>query len=151
MEFEMVSKRRIMIEIPEKHLTDEIGWFRDGMGEDAVRTYLLKHPDIIEPDFNIQNFLGLGIWFTSYDEEGLVKDSKEVDMLFERNGTYYIVETKQKGKYYRGWQYVILAVECFEADMRKHSKEFHGIVAVLATSSERLPDLVRQSLNWFQR
>ena len=146
----MVTRRRILIEIPEKDLIRDIGWFRDGMGEDAVRTYLLKHPHIMETGLGYQNLLGIGVWFTSYDEEGLVKDSKEADMLFSRNRTYYIVETKQKGKYYRGWQYVRLAVECFEADMKKHNQEVDEVVAVLATSSETVQSLNSQRLDWFE-
>lgn len=146
----MVVRRRILIEIPEKDLIKEIGWLREGMGEDAVRTYLLQHPYIIEKGLEFHNLLGIGVWFTSYDEEGLVKDSKEADMLFSRDGVYYIVETKQKGKYFRGWQYVKATVECFEADMKKHNEKLHEIVAVLATSSETVQSLNSQPLDWFE-
>ena len=146
----MVLRRRILIEIPEKDLIRELGWFRDGMGENAVRTYLLKNPHTIETGLKLENFVGISVWFTSYDEKGLVKDSKEADMFFRRNGTYYIVETKQKGKYYRGWQYVRLTIECFEADMKKHNQEIPEVVAVLATSSETVQSLNSQPLDWFE-
>jgi len=139
-----------MIEIPEKDLTRDIGWFRDGMGEDAVRTYLLKHPNIIETGLEYRNFLGMGVWFRKYGEDDLARESNEADMLFGKDGTYYIIETKQKGKYYRGWQYVRLTVECFEADMEKHNQEVHEVVAVLATSSETVQSRNIQQLDWFE-
>ena len=137
----MVVRRRILIEIPEKDLMKEIGWFREGMGEDAVRTYLLKNPYTIEKGLEIHNLLGIGVWFAG---------TQEADMLFSRDGVYYIVETKQKGKYFRGWQYVRTTVEYFEADMKKHNKEFHEVVAVLATSSQTVQNLNVQLLNWFE-
>lgn len=139
-----------MIEIPEEDLTKDIGWFRKAMGEDAIRTYLLKHPNVIETGLGYRNFLGIGVWFRKYGKDGLGRESNEADMLFGKNGTYYLVDTKQKGKYYKGWQYVRLTVECFEADMEKHNQKVREVVAVLATSSETVRSLNSQPLDWFE-
>ena len=137
----MIKKRRIMIEIPEKDLEKEFGWFRREMGEYAVRVFLIKHPNIIETELRLEHFVGLNVFFAS---------TQEADMLFCRHGTYYIVETKQKGKYSKGWEYLRATVECFEAEMKKHGEDFQEIVAVLATSSSKtVQKLSVKSLNWF--
>jgi hypothetical protein len=136
----MLNKRRILIEIPEKDLLNEFGWFRQGMGECAIRTYLIKHPHIIEQGLSLNDFLGFSIWF---------KSTQEADMVFRREGIYYIIETKQKGKYYRRWGYLRKTVECFEAEMKDRKEEIQEIVAVLATSSEAVEKLSVQSLKWF--
>jgi len=103
-----IKKRRILIEIPEKDLRQEFGWLRKGMGEDAVRTFLIRHSDIIVDGLASENLIGLGAWFMG---------TQEADMVFFRNGTYYVVETKQKAKYYQGWKYLRSTVECLEAEM----------------------------------
>jgi len=42
--------------------------FRRGMGECAIRTYLIKHPHIIEQGLSLNDFLGFSIWFKSTQE-----------------------------------------------------------------------------------
>ena len=44
----MIRRRRVMIEVPEKDLIDEFGWFRERMCEGAVRAYLLRHLGIVD-------------------------------------------------------------------------------------------------------
>jgi len=122
----MVKKRIIEITIPEEYLRKEFGWFRQGMGERAVRIYLIKHPHIIEEGLNLEHFIGLDIWF---------KSTQEVDMLFKKNGTYYLIETKQKAQYSQGLRQLKAAVPYFEVEMKEHNEEPKEIVAVLATSS----------------
>jgi len=138
---QMSYRRRIMIQIPEDDLIREFGWFRDSMGENAVRLLLLRHPQIIESDLDVSDCLGLGVWFAG---------RQEADMLFRKDDVYYIVETKQKGKYYRGWQYVRATVESFENDMNKRNEKFQQVVAVLATSNKNVHSLVRDTLDWFE-
>ena len=54
-----------MIEIPEEDLRKEFRWLRQGMGEWAVRAYLVKHPQIIEKSLNLEYLVGFNIWFKS--------------------------------------------------------------------------------------
>lgn len=137
-----VEKRRIMAEIPEKDLQDMFGWLRQGMDEWAVRTYLLKNLGVLDEGLNMDNFIGFNIYF---------KNKEEVDMLFNKDGTYYLVETKQKGKYRRGWNQLKAAVGCFIAEMIEHGEEPKEIVAVLATSSiKTVEKLTVQKFDWFE-
>ena len=131
-----------MIVIPEKDLEKEFGWFRQGMGECAVRVFLIRDPSIIEKKLGVEHFVGLNTWFAS---------TEEADMLFCRNETYYIVETKQKGSYSQGWNQLRATVKCFEAEMKEHGEKLQEVVAVLATSSIRAQKLSVQSLPWFSQ
>jgi hypothetical protein len=130
-----------MIEIPEKLLLQELGWFRLGMGERAVRVFLLHHLSIIDEGLTVENFVGLDLWFGS---------SQEVDMVFRRDKTYYLVETKQKAKYHKACEQLIAAVPVFESEMKKNSTELKEVVAVLATSSTgSVPELKVTQHKWF--
>lgn len=135
-----MKKRRILIEIPERDLRNEFGWLRQGMGEWAIRAYLIKHLNIIEHDLSVSNFIGFSVWFRS---------KQEADMVFKKYGTYFIIETKQKGKYYRGWEYLKKTVECFETEMKERGEKVQEVVGVLATSSETVEKLSVQLLDWF--
>ena len=137
----MVKKRRILIIIPEDELSRAFGWFRKGMDEWAIRAYLIKQPGIVEEGLSLQHFIGFNIYF---------QNKQEVDMLFGKNGTYYVIETKQKGKYYQGWKYLAATVDSFEAEMNERKEPLEEIVAVLATSSIRQEHLSAEKLDWFE-
>jgi len=132
-----------MVEIPEKDLRDMFGWFRQGMDEWAVRTYLLKNLRVLEEGLNIDNFIGFNIYFMK---------KAEVDMLFRKDATYYLVETKQKGKYSRGWNQLKACVGSFIDEMIEHGEEPREIVAILATSSaQSVRKLTIQKFDfWFE-
>jgi hypothetical protein len=138
-----IKKRRILVEIPEKDLRDMFGWLRQRMDEWAVRTYLLKHLEAFDEGLELSNFVGFNIYFMG---------KEEIDMLFKKNGVYYLVETKQKAKYYKGWKQLAATVDCFLIDMKEHGEHPKEIVAILATSSiERVDKLKVQKLDWFTR
>ena len=132
-------RKRILIEIPEEDLRRDLGWYRQGMDEWAVRSYLVRHLDIIDRGLNIEHLIGFNIFF----------ENQEADMLFNKNGVYYIIETKQKGKYYRGWKYLGDTVRCFEQEMKMHNEEPQEVIPILATSSKIIKELTVRSIpNW---
>ena len=50
--------KRILVVIPEKMLREELHWFQEDMGEYAVRTYLIKKPEVIaEKGENVNQIL----------------------------------------------------------------------------------------------
>jgi hypothetical protein len=74
---------RTWIAIDRSH--KELGWFRKGMDEWAVRTFLIKNLNVIEKSLTLEHFIGFNIFF---------QGKQEADMLFGKNGTYYVIETE---------------------------------------------------------
>lgn len=136
-----MNRRRIFIIIPESELSRTLGWFRQGMDEWAVRTYLIKDLKIMEESLSLDCLVGFNIFF---------RNRQEADIVLKRGAIYYLIETKQKGKYYRGWKYLAATVECFEVEMNEHKETVEEVVAVLATSSVRQECTSVEKLDWFQ-
>jgi len=133
--------KRILVVLPEKMLKDELCWFEDNMGEYAVRTYLIKKPEIIAENLELE---GIDAWFHKYKEEKLVEESGEADLVFRSNNTYYIVETKRRLKYKPGWEQVLRAVECFRSDARINEQDYDEVIAVLVTTDPSADTLRRE-------
>jgi len=125
----------ILIVIPEKVIKEEFPWFQESMGEYAVRTYVIRKPEIIAENLEL---LGIDVWFSKWgDEKGekFVEDGGEADLVFRNGKTYYIVETKRRHRYNSGREQVERAVECFKSDMEMHKQEYDEAIAVLITTS----------------
>jgi len=125
--------KRIVRVIPEKMLKEELHWFQEKMGEFAVRTYVIRKPEIIAKNLEL---IGINVRFDKYrdEEKKFVEESGEADLVFKSNKTYYIVETKRPLQYKSGWEQVIRAVECFQSEMKMNKQKYDDVFAVLVTT-----------------
>ena len=125
--------KRILVVIPEKMLREELHWFQEDMGEYAVRTYLIKKPEVIAENLEL---LGINAWFYKYKDEKkeIVEESGEADLIFKSNNTYYVVETKRPYQAKSGWDQVLRAVECFLSEMEMNKQKYDEVFAVLVTT-----------------
>jgi hypothetical protein len=129
------------IRIPEKTIT--IGWLSDkgNTREGVVRAYLLRHPELIN-GLAIENLVATNVWLKNW-ERGW---RREIDLLFEKDGIYYLVETKREGKYAKGDEQLGDIVDCFKSDFKKHQTLYKGFIPVLVTTTNKSDDIETE---WF--
>jgi len=138
----------LLIQIPERVIVEEIGWLSDkgNTREGVVGAYILKHPEVIESNLTIANLLGINVWLNKWNEEdeNLLDLFRETDIVFEKDGIYYLVETKRWKKYSRGWEQLGDVVDCFKSDFKKHKTKYKDFIPVLVTTTDRINKIKRE-------
>jgi len=139
-----------LIQIPERVIVEEFGWI-SGKGntrEGVVRAYILKHlemfnhPEVLKNpkairDVAIENLVAINVWLNNW-EKG---HNREADLVFEKDGIYYLVETKRAGKYWRGWSQLGDIVDCFKSDFKKHQMSYKAFIPVLVTTTDSVNEI----------
>jgi len=130
--------RVLLIKIPESMVTEPNKWLLKNTREGAVRAYVLKHPEVISQDLTIENLLAINVLLDKWKEEdeNFHQYTREADLLFERNGTYYLVETKRYKKHVRAQKQIAEVVECFKSDFRKNKQAYKDLVPVIVTTDD---------------
>lgn len=127
----MSKRHALLIEISEKDIEKEIGplWkVARNWGEQVAWTYLVKHPDKIEPDLEL---VGVGeLWHRPLKP----RQPHHLDLLFRKGDTYYPVEVKYRVK---NWYQLQLEVKCFEHAMKKQGVRYEDIIPVLVVYGEK--------------
>ena len=143
----------MLIEIPEKLIVEEFGWLSDkgNTREGVVRAYILKHPEVINKDLTIENLVALNVWLNKWGEGEKWLGLKEVDIVFEKDGIYYLVETKREKKYSKGWEQLGDVVDCFKSDFKKHKTKYKDLIPVLVTTTDKINKIERQWCQQSQR
>ena len=143
----IVSERSLLIQIPEKTISEKFGWLSDkgNTREGVVRAYILKHPEIIESKLTIENLVAINVWLNKWKEEdeNLFEFMREADIVFEKDGIYYLIETKRDRKYTRGWIQLGDIVDCFKSDFKKHREDYKGFIPVLVTTTDKVDRIKR--------
>ena len=145
-----IKEKSLLITIPERIIIEEFGWLSDkgNTREGAVRAYILKHPEIIESNLMIRNLVATNVWLNKWMEkdENLVDFFREVDIVFEKDGIYYLVETKRWKKFSKGWEQLGDLVDCFKSDFKKHKTKYEGLIPTLVTTTDQVNKIDRE---WF--
>jgi hypothetical protein len=125
--------KRILIVFPEETLAHELSWFHENMGKFAVRTCILRKPEIIASNVEL---LGINAWFYKYKDEKkeYIEEMGEADLVLKSDKTYYLVETKRPTQFKSGWEQVLRARECFISEMEARKMKYDEVIAVLATT-----------------
>lgn len=94
--FRWLSRVIRTIEIPWEDVRMEFSWTASYWGEGHVRTYLLKHPQIIDPS---PELVLLGVEAGTRDGDKVISSSEPamtfIDLLYKRGEAYYVVETEK--------------------------------------------------------
>ncbi len=100
---------------------EEYRWLSDrgNTREGCVRAYILQHPGMINHDLTIANLLAVNVCLNKWKED-YVQTYREVDLIFEKEGIYYLVETKRDRKYKQGYRQLFHIMECFKSDFEKN-------------------------------
>lgn len=142
--------KSLLIKIPEKVILEEFGWLsnKGNTREGVVRAYILKHPDIIENNLTIDNLVAMNVWLRKWNErdENRLENKREVDIVFEKDKIYYLIETKRVRKYTRGVEQLGDVVDCFKSDFKRHKTKFKGIIPVLVTTTDKINETRKE---WF--
>ena len=111
----------VVVQVTEEDLKKDLGFLaeKDIAGEDAVRTYLIRHPDKIERGAELVAVGGPG-WLIG----------GEPDLIFRKSGRYYIVETK-RGKIGTARRQLLRSAKDFESILKKYEPD-SSIVPVIA-------------------
>ncbi|MEM3641675.1 MAG: hypothetical protein QXH37_07130 [Candidatus Bathyarchaeia archaeon] len=136
----MDKKYALLIEIPKKDVKEELGLFykvAEKWGERLVWTYLVKHPDKIEPDLEL---LGVGELYHPPLKKGQFHN---LDLLFRRGNIYYPVEVKYDKL---NWNQLYQEVTCFEQALINERIQFDEIVPVLVVCREK--GYNKQKFHW---
>jgi len=115
---------KLCLSIPERDIKKELGWFYERWGEDAVKTYLVKNPQMIDKDLIL---VGVGELWHPPPNSGM--RSRRSDLIFRKDDIYYVVEVKTRRRY--AWKQLFEEVACFERDMKEHNQHCEEIVPVL--------------------
>lgn len=138
----------MLVQIPEKIITKQFGWLsnKGNTREGVVRAYILKHPEVISEDLAIENLVAENVWLNKWKEgdENYFEHMREVDLMFEKHGTYYLVETKREKKYSRGWEQLGDIVDCFKSDFKKHKTKYKDLIPVLVTTTDKINETKRE-------
>jgi hypothetical protein len=119
----MKKTRKIFVALAKSELEKEFGWFyTERWGEDAVKTYLTKHPEKIDKDLTL-----LGVGELAHPELRQ-KGRSRIDMIFRKGDIYYIVEVKDTSQ--SAWTQLFEEVACFECDMKRHKESYSEIIPV---------------------
>jgi len=126
----MKKLRKILVALAQDELLKEFRWlFAEKWGEDAVKTYLVKHPEKIDRDLTL---FGVG---ELYHSPLRVKGHNCIDMIFRRGNTYYLVEVKSGPRY--SWGQLFEEIACFECDMKEHQENYGEIVPVMVCVKDK--------------
>jgi len=123
--------KRMALVIPEKTIEQELPLFHDYMREYAVRTYLIKKPEILDNNLEL---LGINASFDKRNDDGKVEKSGEADLIFGRHKTYYLVETKWNFQFKEGWEQILKASECFISEMKVKRLRYGEVIAVVVST-----------------
>ena len=141
----VLRKKSLLIEIPEKIMRETFGWLseRGNTREGCVRGYILKHPYRIDKDLTIENLIAVNVWLNRWkeDDENRVQYFRELDLMFEKEGIYYLVETKRDRKYTPGWRQLGHVIECFTSDFGKNKAAYEDFIPVLVTTSDKIDEI----------
>jgi hypothetical protein len=151
--YKRCKEKRLLLEIPESFI--ELGWLshKGNTREGVVRAYILKHleifnhpeilknPDAIR-DLAIENLVALNVWLNNW-EKG---HNREVDLVFEKGGVYYLVETKREGQYSNGWSQLGDIVDCFKSEFKKHQMSYKALIPILVTTAGKINEIESR---WF--
>lgn len=110
---------------------------RGNTREGCVRAYILRHPEMINQDLTIANLLAVNVWLNKWKEDH-VQDYREVDLIFEKEGIYYLVETKRDRKYTPGYRQLFHIMECFKSDFEKNRVIYKDFIPVLVTTRDKI-------------
>jgi len=110
----------VVVQVTEEELKKDLGFLaeKDIAGEDAVRAYLVRHPDKIERGAELVAIGGSG-WLI-----------RQPDLIFRKSGRYYIVETK-RGKIGTARRQLLRSAKDFESILKKYEPD-SSIVPVIA-------------------
>jgi len=120
-------ERYLDIRIPEGYMKREFDWRYQSWGQDAVKTYLVKHSDLIDEGLTL---VGVG----ELPHNALPSKQKLkrcCDMIFRKGDVYYVVEVKTSRDY--AWTELLDEVACCEYEMRQNNEPYEEIVPVLVT------------------
>ena len=106
--------------------------------EGVVRAFILKHPEIVRKDLTIENLVAINVWLNNWEEGG---SNREADLMFRKDGAYFVVETKREGKYGRGQGQLRDLVDCFRSDFKRHRDDFKELILVLVTTSDAVTEI----------
>ena len=135
----------MLIKIPEKLIVEEFGWLSGLAGEGAVRAYILKYPEVISEDLTIENLVALNVSFSKW--KGKFREQrKEIDIVFEKDQIYYLVETKRHGKYMKGCEQLGDLVDLFKTDFEKHKMKYRSFIPVLVTTTDKIDEIKTELL-----
>jgi len=138
----------LLVQIPEKIITKQFGWLanKGNTREGVVRAYILKHPEVISEDLTTENLVAVNVWLNKWKEgdENYFEHMREVDLMFEKDGSYYLVETKREKKYSRGWEQLGDIVDCFKSDFKKHKTKYKDLIPVLVTTTDKINKTKRE-------
>jgi RecB family endonuclease NucS len=133
-------ERILLIKIPEKMMMERLEWLFDvdSTREGIVRAYTLKHPEIIDKNLTIENLVTLNARFNKFKEEDedFFQHQREVDIMFEKDGTYYLVETKRYKQHVKAQKQLREVIECFKSDFKKHRQSYKSLVPVIVTTDD---------------
>lgn len=130
----------MLIKIPEKVIVKEFGWLSSLAGEGAVRAYILKHPEDVNEDLTIENLVALNVSFSKW--KGKLREQwREIDLVFEKDKIYYLIETKRHGKYTKGLEQLGDLVDLFKIDFEKHKETYRGFIPVLVTTTDKIDEI----------
>jgi len=94
--------KSLLIQIPEKTIIEQFGWLSEkgNTREGVVRAFILKHPERIESNLTIENLVAINVWLNKWreEDENYFEYAREADLIFEKDGIYYLVETKREKK-----------------------------------------------------
>mgnify|MGYP001051189629 CR=1 FL=1 len=116
----------VIVHITEEDLKKDLGFLaeKEIVGEDALRAYLVRHPDTIERGAELVGIGGPG-WLIG----------KEPDLIFRKSGRYYVVEAKRGGIGTARTQLQLFAKN-FESILKKYEPDSSIVpVIVLGVSS----------------
>lgn len=143
----IVKERSLLIQIPENIIVEQFGWLSEkgNTREGVVRAFILKHPEIINADLTIKNLIAINVWLNKWKEENqnYVEHAREADLLFEKDGVYYLVETKREKKYPKGWKQLRDLIDCFKSDFKKHKTKYKDLIPVLVTTTNVIDKIQR--------
>lgn len=135
----------LLIEIPEKRVMDELGAFykvAERWGQQVAWTYLVKHPDMIEPNLEL---LGVGELWHPRAPRLKKGDPQRIDLLFRKGNVYYPVEVMPRKKM---WNQLSKEVECFKYAMKEQRVQYEEIVPVLVVYGDK--EYNRERYHWPQ-
>jgi hypothetical protein len=130
----------LLIKIPEKMMMERMGWLFDvdSTREGIVRAYILKHPGIIDKNLAIENLVTLNAKFNKFkeDDEDFFQYQREADIMFEKNGTFYLVETKRYKQHVKAQRQLRELIDCFKSDFKKHRQFYKTLIPVIVTTDD---------------
>ena len=144
----MTVLKTVKLSLPWPDVRREFRWTDVAQGEAYVRTYLLKHPDLIATGME---FLGIEIVIPDGPEllpNGSPKKNVQADMLYRKGNRYYLVETKETTKLMPGGlKEAEHNAECLDEHLKRNGREADVVPVLVAVDFPMRKPLVgaRQS------